>query len=423
MDKRILIIDDEASVLSTLKRLFRNKPYEVFSALSAEEGLTLLKSQSVDLIISDMRMPLMDGAEFLSIVKETYPLTERILLTGYSDMDSTIKAINDGGIFGYLSKPWDIDQLLSLVDNALDQTHKNKLKNRTLKRFKKQNDALGEVVEHKQREMAQSAEFVGHAFQKLQDSCDVTEQMLLNLLDLKLKGQRIYAGQVAEVANELTHILGVREDERKCLITAARLHGIGKIGIPDDVLVLPIDMMNSEQFLLYQQYPAYSACTLMAYLQFQDVAQVLFEQKEYLDGSGYPNGIHGDELTSLGKILSLILDYTELRFGITTGEALDHQTVIGVIQTNHNRYDASLLPALSSLTLEVELSEEVSSMILPLYSLREGMIVDKEIFSDNGLLLLKRNAVLTEKMIDHLMNIEHNIREKMLVCVRFDHKF
>ena len=419
MDKRILIIDDEASVLSTLKRLFRNKPYEVFSALSGEEGLSLLEKQPVDLIISDMRMPQMDGAEFLSTVKETYPLTERILLTGYSDMESTIKAINDGGIFGYMSKPWDVDQLLSLVESALDQTHKNKLKNRTLKRFKKQNDALGDDVERKQREMAQSAEFVDHAFQKLKNSCDVTEQMLLNLLDLKFKGQRVYADKVAGIAYQLAQVLGFSEDDQKVLVTAARLHGIGKIGVPDDVLVLPTDMMTAEQFSLYRQYPANSACTLMSYFEFQDVAEVLFEQKEYIDGSGYPSGLVNKEISNLGKILSLILDYAELRFGLTTGEALNHETVIGVIQTNHHRYDPSLLPALSSLTLEVDSSEEISSMMLPLYSLREGMVVNKDIYSDNEILLLHKNAVLTEKVIGHLINIEQNIKGSLMISVRF----
>ena len=276
MSKRILIVDDEQSVLNTLKRLFRNKDYLIFTAMNGEEGLSLLTEQSVDLIISDMRMPYMDGAEFLSAVKEAYPLIERILLTGYSDMDSTIKAINDGGIFGYLSKPWDAAQLLSLVESALDQTHKNKLKNRTLKRFKKQNDSLGEDLERNQREIAQSAEFVDHAFNKLQDSFDVTEQMLMNLLDLKLKGQRNYAEKVSSIASQLSRVLGVSDYNQKVLLTAARLHGVGKIGIPDHVLALSSDEMNQEQFSQYKQYPANSACTLMSYSAFEDVAQVLF---------------------------------------------------------------------------------------------------------------------------------------------------
>jgi len=418
MNKRILIVDDEEGVLNTLKRLFRNKPYDVYTALSAHDGLAILADHSVDLIVSDMRMPKMDGAEFLTLVKARYPLTERILLTGYSDMESTVKAINDGGIYGYLSKPWDVEQLLSLVENALDQTHRNKLKNRTLKRFKKQNDLLGEDVERKQREMAQSAEFVDHAFQKLQDSYDVTEHMLMNLLDLKLKGQRAHAVKVSELAFQLSRVLGFKESDQQVLVTAARLHGVGKIGVPDDVLTVPLDLMSEEQFVLYRKYPANSACTLMPYSAFDDVAQVLFEQREYIDGSGYPGGLKGEEMSRLGKVLSLILDYAELRFGVVTGDFLSHEQTMSVIQSNQCRYDTSLIPALSSLTLEVEFLEDASEMILPLYSLIEGMVLSKDIYSDNEILLLPRNSVLTENLIGHLMNIERNIRDKMLVSVR-----
>ena len=133
MKQRILIVDDEANILNSLKRLFRNQPYEIFTADSGDAALELLKNQTVDLIISDMRMPGLNGADFLAMAKEQYPLTERILLTGFSDMESTVKAINDGGIFGYLSKPWDSSEVLSLVENSLKRRQTNKLKNRVLK--------------------------------------------------------------------------------------------------------------------------------------------------------------------------------------------------------------------------------------------------------------------------------------------------
>jgi len=421
MNKRILIVDDETSVLNTLKRLFRNKPYDIIVATSGHDGLDLLVEQPVDLIISDMRMPEMDGAEFLSLAKKSSPLTERILLTGYSDMESTVKAINDGGIFGYVSKPWNVDQLLTLVENALDQTHKNKLKNRTLKRFKRENDALGEDIEHKQREMAQSAEFVDHAFQKLQDSVTVTEQMLLNLLDLKQRGQREFAQKVASLALQLSEILNLSQEESFTFQLATRLHGVGKIGIPDSILKLPLDSMSEEQFKVYQQYPANGACTLLPFLEFQDIAQVIFEQGEYLDGSGFPNGLTGNEMSKLGKLLSLLLDYAELRFGVTTGSPLDHEKSMGVIQANQHRYDASLIPSLSSVTLEVESSEEVTEMMLPLLSLREGMVLNKDIYSESGILLLSKSSMLTEALIGHLMTAEQNFENSMLVSIRFQH--
>jgi hypothetical protein len=160
----------------------------------------------------------------------------------------------------------------------------------------------------------------------------------------------------------------------------------------------------------------------MSYSFFENVAQVIFEQKEYVDGSGYPGGLTGEKMSDLGKVLSLILDYTELRFGIVTGTFLNHEQAIKVIQGNEHRYETSLIPALSSLTLEVEFLEDLSEMVLPLYSLRENMVLNKDIFADNQILLLPKDSVLTEKSIGQFMNIERNVRDKMLVSVRYELK-
>src|SRR5574343_1257833 len=92
----ILCVDDPPNILSSLRRLFRNTDYDVLLATSAAEGLELLQQQPVNLVISDMRMPEMDGAQFLEIVRERWPQNIRILLTGYADVSSTIAAINRG---------------------------------------------------------------------------------------------------------------------------------------------------------------------------------------------------------------------------------------------------------------------------------------------------------------------------------------
>ncbi len=417
--KRVLIVDDEESVLNTLKRLFRNHPYAIRTALRAKEALALLEEESADLIISDMRMPEMDGAEFLAIAKEKYPLTERILLTGYSDMDSTVKAINDGGIFGYISKPWNVESLQSLVENALDQTHKNRLKNRTLKRFKRTNDALEENIARTKREMAQSAEFVDHAFQRLRDNHIVTEQMLINLLDMKCPGQRDVSMNMRHLAEQVSGYLGLSEEESLVLSSAAALHGIGKIGIPDSILVKTQLELSPDELAHYQKYPSLWASTLMGYPGFEDVAQVIFEQREYIDGSGYPSQLKDNEMSRLGRLLSLLLDYCELRNGVMTGQALTHDQALSQIEENSHRYDDTFLPTLGCLTMEVSAVEFETEMMMPLFSLREGMVLSRDVFSDAEVMLLPRGARLTEALIGNLMNVERNSEHPILVSVRF----
>lgn len=102
----LLFVDDEPNILSALKRLFRPLGYQVFTAESGDAGLEILKGGTpIDLVVSDMRMPGMGGAEFLEQVRRQWPDVVRILLTGYADMESTVAAINRGEIYRYIAKP------------------------------------------------------------------------------------------------------------------------------------------------------------------------------------------------------------------------------------------------------------------------------------------------------------------------------
>ena len=102
---RILCVDDEPNILSSLRRLFRSQGYEVLIADSGASGLKLLERENVDLIISDMRMPEMDGARFLQHARCQRPDALRLLLTGYADVQSILNAINRGEISRYITKP------------------------------------------------------------------------------------------------------------------------------------------------------------------------------------------------------------------------------------------------------------------------------------------------------------------------------
>lgn len=119
-NRTLLFVDDDPGVLSALRRLFRFNGYTVLVASSGAEGLRLLECGNVDLVISDMRMPVMDGASFLKQVRTGWPGVVRILLTGYADATSMAKAIDEGEIHHCIDKPWRDDYLLSLVGRTLE---------------------------------------------------------------------------------------------------------------------------------------------------------------------------------------------------------------------------------------------------------------------------------------------------------------
>ncbi|MGZ8157775.1 MAG: putative bifunctional diguanylate cyclase/phosphodiesterase [Methylobacter sp.] len=138
----ILFVDDEANVIKAFRRLFHDEAYITYFASSGAEGLGVLQQHAVDLIISDMRMPDMDGAEFLIQVFMQWPETIRILLTGYADLQSTIDAVNKGRIYNYCNKPWNDEELKLLVRNALEQ-----------KRLREERDRLSFVVHEQNKEL------------------------------------------------------------------------------------------------------------------------------------------------------------------------------------------------------------------------------------------------------------------------------
>jgi DNA-binding NtrC family response regulator len=115
---RVLFVDDEPRVLTTMRMLFRAQ-YEVFFAESGAQALELLKTQSVDAIVSDQRMPGMTGIELLRAARELNPHAMRILLTGYSDLNAIIGSINEGEIFRFVNKPWSNEDLSTTVARAV----------------------------------------------------------------------------------------------------------------------------------------------------------------------------------------------------------------------------------------------------------------------------------------------------------------
>ncbi|HTH10297.1 MAG TPA: response regulator, partial [Acidovorax sp.] len=116
--RRILVVDDEPSILASTRRLLRREGYEILTAQSAREGFELLAQHDVQVILSDQRMPEMSGTEFLSRARELYPETIRIVLSGYTDLESISDAINRGAIYKFLTKPWDDDLLRDNIREA-----------------------------------------------------------------------------------------------------------------------------------------------------------------------------------------------------------------------------------------------------------------------------------------------------------------
>jgi signal transduction histidine kinase len=153
----LLVIDDEPEIVKALRRQFR-RTYNVFTASSAEEGYNVLGSTTIHAIISDQRMPGMNGAEFFSQVRHEYPDAIRLLLTGYADIQAVIAAINDGNVFRYITKPWDPVELDTIVREAFER-HDLMIRNRRLiQQLEAANASLEARVQERTQELAAANE-------------------------------------------------------------------------------------------------------------------------------------------------------------------------------------------------------------------------------------------------------------------------
>lgn len=117
----ILCVDDEINILHSVKRLLRKENYQILTASSATEALKILETNPVHLLLADQRMPGMNGTELLAVVKERYPDAIRIILSGYTDVDSITESINKGHVYKFFLKPWEDQNLKLEIQKALDQ--------------------------------------------------------------------------------------------------------------------------------------------------------------------------------------------------------------------------------------------------------------------------------------------------------------
>jgi CheY-like chemotaxis protein len=142
-ERRILCVDDEEGVLKALKRLFFEEDCDVRTATSGEEGIRILESTpDIQVIISDYRMPGMNGVLFLRAVSARWPETVRILLSGYSELKAVIEAVNEGRIYRFVSKPWNDDELKIAVTNAMERWRLARRNEDLAKQLQKANEDL-----------------------------------------------------------------------------------------------------------------------------------------------------------------------------------------------------------------------------------------------------------------------------------------
>jgi len=180
----LLLVDDEPNILSALNRSLRRDGYQILTANCAQDGLRLLSENTVGVIISDQRMPEMTGVEFLRQVKECYPKTMRIVLSGYTELDSITSAINEGAIYKFLTKPWDDDLLRKNVREAFEH-HEMEQENQRLNRaLQISNHELYRLTQNLEQQVQQKTSEIVHNLTMLEISQEILENLPVAIIGI-----------------------------------------------------------------------------------------------------------------------------------------------------------------------------------------------------------------------------------------------
>lgn len=422
----VLTVDDEPSVLSALRRVFRAQGITTLQATSAAEGLALLKTHPVDLVISDMRMPEMDGARFLERVRAHDESIVRILLTGYADMSSTIAAINKGAIHRYIAKPWDDQDLVLVVREALTRRsleQKNAeltaLTQRQNALLRDANQNLESRVAARTAELQQINDMLDAAYEDLDNTFVLAVNVFSSLMELR-GGHPGHARRVADLSRETAKRLGLPEREVRDIQLAALIHDIGAIGFPDAMLSKPISTYTAEEHQRYRRHPVEGETALMALSQLQGVAKIVRQHHERVDGKGFPDGLAGADITMGARIVAAASDLDELTHGalgeLNQSVERAHSMLTGGIDT---RYDGAVVNTLLKVASDLAASAK-DHVHIGVRDLRPGMVLARAVLSAKGATLLAAGYVFDERVVKQVTAFSMKEGVQLTLWVRRD---
>lgn len=414
---KVLLVDDEENILRSLKRLLHQEPYAIVTAQSGEAAIAVLESERVDLIISDARMPGMDGPTLLSHVRRQWPWIIRILLTGYTDMNSTIKAINDGQIYQYLSKPWDENLLRMTVRKALAFQHSERRRLALEKLTKKQNhelkslnETLEQRVSARTEELKQTADMLDTTLAELRKSYVTTTEVFAALFNQRLPRDLQTNSTVSALTKAFAISLKLDEHTIRDLEMAAALYNLGKLAWPDAMLKTPSDNLSRNQERVFRRYPEAGEQLLMTLDPLQGAAELIRHHRERWDGRGFPNELAGVAIPLGARILRLAVDFTELQAGLVVNRKVSRDDAIHIIRRQSGRlYQPDLCEAFTHL-LEAKApdllpeNEDCEAVSTP--GLEPGMVLARDLYAASGMLLLNEGKELTARLIEKLIAFE-----------------
>jgi diguanylate cyclase (GGDEF)-like protein/putative nucleotidyltransferase with HDIG domain len=288
---RLLIVDDEPSTCQLFKEVLVQKGFLVQTATSALKALELIKRnpENTEVVLTDLNMPEIDGAQLLTILKGISPPVVPIMVTGFSSADNVIMAMR-AGAYDFVRKPVNFDELEFVINRAIEH-----------RRLRVEVDTHRQRLENKLQEKTRSQQKILH---DLESSYLATLEALSSVITLREANTASHNLRVSEYALFLARQMKLPPDRQNILRRAALLHDIGKIGIPDSILLKAGPLSPTERTIVKEHSLAgYNILKEIPFL--RDEAELVYSHHEHLDGSGYPRGLTGEQICLEARIFAV----------------------------------------------------------------------------------------------------------------------
>lgn len=286
---RVLVVDDEAAVCKVLAVKLRQSGFEADCSTSGKEALEQLAHNSYDAIISDLNMPELSGLELLEQVKKDRRHMAFLMATGVADIHIGIKAMQQGAD-DYQLKPFQLDAVVASLQRALEK-----------KRMEKE---LEEYRLHLEQMVDQRTKQLSAALKRIELTYDDTLEALGAALDLRDNETAGHSRRVTRYSETIAEKIGVTGEELKNIVRGAYLHDIGKIAIPDAILLKP-DKLDAQETAIMQSHARIGYELVKRILFLAQAADIVLTHQERYDGTGYPQGLVGVEIPLGSRIFSV----------------------------------------------------------------------------------------------------------------------
>ncbi len=402
---KIALIDDEENILKSLQRVFRKCDFEIMATTSPEELFEFIENNEVALILSDQRMPEMEGTKVLERIKEISPDTFRAMLTGYADKDSAINAINQGSVSRYLTKPWNDDTLKLEVENGIKSYRLKKECDRLQDITIKQNKELQDLNENLEKRVEERTAKVSVLNSELKAGFLSCVKLLAQLSELHSPVVGSHSKRVAAISSEIAKRMNIEREEHFYINAAAMLHDIGKIGISAQIINKPVSILTVKEKEEYENHSVQGELIVKMVPNLQESAKLIRHHHENYNGTGFPEKLSCDNIPLGSRIIAVSDAYDRILYNREMFQTVTPEIALQKV----SELSGSILdPDITKILHEIVSTNKIQNPFITilLSDLKSGVILAEDLIDGNGLLLLPKNIPLGDEQIEKVISYD-----------------